>query len=151
MGAPERQLVALLAGRLTVLVEDVDIAPPWPRIGEQAPRWQRHEQRPTEIILAVDEGDSTRRGDLARDFPGAHCGAPQAKAFAIAVDAPEFPRPWVCLTPGINDPSGFGVIEVNAISQRHSLQGADSAAEAKRENGHFADRTFRLCYRPWIL
>ena len=67
------------------------------------------------------------------------------------MDAPEFPRPWVRRPPGIDDATGLGVIEVNAVVQRHSLQGADGAAKAERENGHLADRAFGLCYRPRVL
>src|SRR5215831_18426090 len=40
---PERQLGALLAGRVTLLVEDVDLVPARPRIGQQAARRQGHE------------------------------------------------------------------------------------------------------------
>ena len=86
-----------------------------------------------EIVLAVDEGDPTRRGDLARDLPGAHRGAPQAKTFAVAVGAPEFPRPRVRLAPGVDDATRLGVIEVNAVVQRHALQRADGAAKAERQ------------------
>src|SRR5262249_50571543 len=54
MRAPERELGTLLAGWFLVLVEDIDLAPFKPGVGQQSPRRQRHEQRAAEVIVAVD-------------------------------------------------------------------------------------------------
>ena len=80
-----------------------------------------------------------------------HRGAPQAEAFAVAVGAPEFPRPRVRLAPGVDDAARLGVVEVDAVVQRHALQRADGAAEAERQRRHLADAAFRLRYRARIL
>ena len=64
------------------------------------------------------------------DLPGAHRGAPQAEALAVAVRAPELARPWVRFAPGVDDATRLGVVEVNPVVQRHVLERADRPAEA---------------------
>src|SRR4029077_6195842 len=97
-----------------------------------------------EIVVAIDKADPTRRGDLAGHLPGAHRRAPQAEALAVAVGTPELSRPRVRLAPGIDDAARFGVIEADAVVQRHALKRSDGAAKAERQRGHLADIAFRL-------
>ena len=104
-----------------------------------------------EIVVAIDEGDPTRRGDLAGHLPGGHRRAPQAEAFAIAVGAPELPRPRVRLAPGVDDAACLGVIEIDAVVQRHALERADGAAETERQRGHLADLRSGFVIAPGSL
>src|SRR6516164_7618986 len=121
MSTPERQFSALLAGRLAVLSEHLDLAPTRSRIGQQAARRQRHEQRAAEVIVAEYKSEPACRRDPAGRLPGAHRGAPEAEALAIAVRAPELSRPWICGAPCLDDTARLGILEVNAIAECHIL------------------------------
>ena len=112
MGALERQLAPRLAGRLAILVEDVGVAPLRPRVGQQAARRQRHEQRAAEIIVAIGEAEPPGGGDPAGLLPGGQGGAPQAETLAIAMRAPEVARPWIGFAPGVDDAAGLGVVVI---------------------------------------
>src|SRR6516225_9060125 len=151
MSTPERQFSALLAGRLAVLSEHLDLAPARSRIGQQAARRQRHEQRAAEVVVAIDEGEPACRRDPARHLPGAHRGTPEAEALTVAVRTPEFSRPWISLAPGVDDAARLGVLEVNVIAERHRLEGSDAAAETAAEDHDLADLALRLRYRAHVL
>src|SRR5262245_65951888 len=103
MSTPERQFSALLAGRLAVLSEHLGLGPARARIGQQAARRQRHEQRAAEVVVAIDEREPARRRDPARHFPGAHRGTPETEALSIAMRAPELSRPRISLAPSVDD------------------------------------------------
>ena len=51
---------------------------------------------------------------------------------------------------GMTEPENR-VIKVDAISQRHSLQRADRAAETERQRGHLPDLPLRPGYRARLL
>src|SRR6516165_3516293 len=144
MSTPERQFSALLAGRLAVLSEHLDLAPARSRIGQQAARRQRHEQRAAEVVVAEDEGESACRRDPAGHLPGAHRGAPEAEALAVAVRAPELSRPRISLAPSVDDAACLGILEVDAITERHILEGSDAAAETAAKDHNLADLALRL-------
>src|SRR5262249_24556980 len=131
MRAPKRQLVAFLAGWIAVLVENINVAPAQPRIGQQAARWQRHEQRAAEVIVAEYESEPACRGDPAGYVPGAQCGIPQSIA--------KLSRPWVRLAPRVDDAARLGVIEVNTVAQRHRRARADGAEKLQAQRGYLAD------------
>src|SRR6516165_4804998 len=150
MSTPERQFSALLAGRLAVLSEHLDLAPARSRIGQQAARRQRHEQRAAEVVVAIDEGEPACRRDPARHLPGAHRGAPEAEAFAIAVRTPELSRPRISLAPSVNDTARLGIFEVDATAERHILERPDPAAETAGEDHDFADLALWLRYRARV-
>src|SRR6516164_9644744 len=146
MSTPERQFSALLAGRLAVLSEHLDLAPARSRIGQQAARRQRHEQRAAEVVVAIDEGEPAGRRDPARHLPGAHRGAPEAEALTIAVRTPELARPWISLAPSVDDAARLGIVEVNAIAESHVLESPDPAAKTAGEDHDLADLALWLRY-----
>src|SRR5262245_13561921 len=143
MRAPKRHLGALLTGRLAVFVEDIDLAPARSRIGQQAARRQRHEQRAAEIVVAKDEGEPARRCDPAGHLPSAHCCIPKC--------IPKFARPRVRVAPGVDNAARFGILEVDVIAKRHIHEGSDATPETTGEDYDFADLTLRLRYRAYIF
>ena len=104
-----------------------------------------------EIVRAVDESDPTRRGDLAGDLPGAHRGAPQPEAFAVAVCAPELRSPRIRSAPRVDDTTRLGVVEVDPVVQRHRRKRADGASKTQRQNRHLAELALRFRYFSRIL
>src|SRR6516162_4101478 len=151
MSTPERQFSALLAGRLAVLSEHLDLAPARSRIGQQAARRQRHEQRAAEVVVAIDEGEPACRRDPAGYLPGAHRRAPEAEALSVAVRAPELSRPRISLAPSVDDAACLGILEVDVIAERHRLEGPDSATEAAGEDRDLADLALRPRYRTHVF
>src|SRR5262249_20967955 len=109
--------------------------------------WQRHKQRAAEVVVAIDEGEPAPRRDPARHLPGAHRGAPEAKALAIAMRTPELPRPRISFAPSVNDAARLSILEEDAIAKRHIHEGSDPATETTGEDYDLADLTLRPRYR----